>query len=262
MALCFLSSLWKGASKRAGEVNRLPTCLERAGSCFGFLFPNPCPQKEGKGGGFSCWGGGVGGRQRNEKWKMREGWEESAFFLLLGRLVLDKAFDEENAMFGFSNTWISTVLLASETCKEVQKKQSSSPKRFSLHHVGSFACRVIFSDVTKKNVEVVSFKSCSQPTSDLDKRNEGLFYSSYLSLCRWKEKSIQLYLGLIRKLLINSLLPPQTREGRKTLTLESMTSPHRRGTDVRLAALDSFLVFVGCGFLFPPPAQGSSLGKP
>lgn len=56
---------------------------------------------------------------------------------------------------------------------------------------------------------------------------------------------------LICKLLINSLLPPQTREGRKTLTLESMTSPHRRGTDVRLAALDSFLVFVGCGFFSP-----------
>lgn len=65
--------------------------------------------------------------------------------------------------------------LASETCKEVQKKQSSSPKSFSLHHVGSFVCRVIFSDVMNKNVEVVFFKFDSQPAPDLDKRNEGLF---------------------------------------------------------------------------------------
>lgn len=83
--------------------------------------------------------------------------------------MLDKAFEEENAMFGFSNTCNSTVLLASETCREVQKKQSSSPKGFSLHHIGSFACRVIFSDVMKW-----SFKLYSQPTSSLDKRNERL----------------------------------------------------------------------------------------
>ena len=62
----------------------------------------PTKRREGRRFLLFCWGGG--GRERNEKWKMREGWEESAFFLLLGGLVLDKAFDEENAMFGFSNT--------------------------------------------------------------------------------------------------------------------------------------------------------------
>lgn len=60
-----------------------------------------------------------------------------------------------------------------------------------------------------------------------------------------KLKSIQLYLILVCKFSINSLLPPspQTREGRKMLTLESMISPHKRGTDEQLAALGSSLGF-------------------
>lgn len=44
------------------------------------------------------------------------------------------------------------------------------------------------------------------------------------------------------------------------LTLETMTSPHRRGTDVWLAALNSFLGFVAPSPL--PPAQANSLEIP
>lgn len=47
--LCFLSSLWKGASERAGEVNRLPTCLERAEKLLQVLISQSLPTKRREG---------------------------------------------------------------------------------------------------------------------------------------------------------------------------------------------------------------------
>lgn len=88
-------------------MNRLPTFRTGWEALSGSYFPITAHKKEGKEEVSPVLRGGRwrgGGEGKNEKLKMREGWEEPAFFLLIRRLVLDKAFEEENAMFGFSNT--------------------------------------------------------------------------------------------------------------------------------------------------------------
>lgn len=101
------SELMMERSQRESQRNVQPAHMFRMGweAASGSDFPITACKKEGWGGRrsllFICGAGRK--RERNEEWKMREKQEESAFFLLLGGLLLDRAVGEENAMFGFKN---------------------------------------------------------------------------------------------------------------------------------------------------------------
>lgn len=156
--------------------------------------------------------------------------------------------------------------LVSQSKRNLGNK-SSSPKRFSLHHVGSFACTVIWSDVMKKeckwclsNVSLNQLQTWTAETRDF-------FYSPYLSLgMKVKKKNIQLYLGFICKHLINSTPPLPTphkpeREGKCWLWKVWALCTGEVLMCGRLL-WNSFWGFCGSFPPTPPPVQGNSLRKP